>query len=308
MKDTDALKGLTQTIIEACKFRAPSLIVTLLGDFMAPHGGSFWMGSLIELMAPLGINERLVRTATFRLTKEGWLNSKQVGRKSYYTLTKSSVKSFEEAFRRVYTIPDAPWSGDWCLVFVNGADITQTLRDKLRAELFWLGFGMVSPNVFAHPTAEMPVVRDHLKSLGLVDKATLMRARIDELNEEESTGQFIRKCWDIEKLSADYTTFLDRFRPLWRMLHEKPPSPDLCFIIRLLVIHEYRRLTLRDPQLPTELLAPDWAGSAARILCRNLYRLVQAGAEEYLLAHTETADGPLPAAAPPYYRRFGGLN
>jgi phenylacetic acid degradation operon negative regulatory protein len=134
-----------------------------------------------------------------------------------------------------------------------------------------------------------------------------MRGRIDELNDEAATSQFIRKCWDIDKLAADYTVFLERFRPLWRMLRETPPSPALCFIIRLIVIHEYRRLTLRDPQLPAELLDPDWAGAKARILCRNLYRLVQGSAEEYLLTHAETADGPLPAASPQYYSRFGGL-
>jgi phenylacetic acid degradation operon negative regulatory protein len=308
-KENERLESLIEDIVQSCKFRAPSLIVTVLGDSLAPHGGTFWMGSLIELMAPLGLGERLVRTATFRLTKEGWLSARQVGRKSYYSLTKSSVKSFREAFRRVYTTTDQPWDGEWCLVFLNNSEISAELREQIKEDLFWHGFGTVSANVFAHPSMDIATVRDILKGHQVHEKAMLMRGRIDGLNDESATISFIRKCWDVDKLAADYTLFLDRFRPLWRLLHEKtPPDPRLCFIIRTTIIHEYRRLTLRDPHLPAELLSPDWAGGNAHLLCRNLYRLVYAGAEKYLLDHTETADGPLPAAGPEYYSRFGGLN
>ena len=52
--------------------RAKSLLMTLFGDAIAPHGGSIWLGSLIELMALFGgttkpVMAHLVRTG--RLTK-----------------------------------------------------------------------------------------------------------------------------------------------------------------------------------------------------------------------------------------------
>ena len=80
-----------------------------------------------------------------------------------------------------------------------------------------------------------------------------------------------------------------------------------CFLVRLLLIHEYRKLVLRDPQLPDELLPADWEGRAARQLCRNLYRLTALPAEGYLAQVLETADGPLPEMNDGFYRRFGGL-
>lgn len=80
-----------------------------------------------------------------------------------------------------------------------------------------------------------------------------------------------------------------------------------CFLARTLLIHEYRKLLLRDPQLPEELLPGDWEGRAARQLCRNIYRLVQARGEEFLSSALETADGPLPEVGESFYRRFGGL-
>jgi hypothetical protein len=55
------------------RVKAGSVIVTAFGDAIAPRGGVLWLGSLIQLLAPLGINERLVRTAAFRLVKEDWL-------------------------------------------------------------------------------------------------------------------------------------------------------------------------------------------------------------------------------------------
>ena len=62
--------------------RAKSLIVTVWGDALAPHGGAVWLSGLIRLMAPFGINERLVRTSVFRLARDGWLASRQAGRRS----------------------------------------------------------------------------------------------------------------------------------------------------------------------------------------------------------------------------------
>ncbi len=61
--------------------RASSLIITVWGDAIAPHGGAVMLAGLIELLAPFGINERLVRTSVFRLAREGWLAAKPVGRR-----------------------------------------------------------------------------------------------------------------------------------------------------------------------------------------------------------------------------------
>ena len=53
--------------------RSKSLVMTIFGDAIAPHGGAVWLGSLIELLAPFGVNDRLLRTSVFRLAQEGWL-------------------------------------------------------------------------------------------------------------------------------------------------------------------------------------------------------------------------------------------
>ena len=67
------------------------------------------------------------------------------------------------------------------------------------------------------------------------------------------------------------------------------------------------KVLLRDPQLPLELLPPNWHGLPAYQLCRNLYRGLHERADDYLSALMETADGPLPPPGKNLSSRFGGL-
>ena len=39
--------------------RAKSLVMTVFGDAIAPHGGTIWLGSLISLMSHFGINVKV---------------------------------------------------------------------------------------------------------------------------------------------------------------------------------------------------------------------------------------------------------
>src|SRR5512144_1193638 len=76
--------------------RATSLIITVWGDAIAPHGGAVMLSGLIELFEPFGINERLVRTSVFRLAREGWIVAKPMGRRSLYRLTRAGARRFEQ--------------------------------------------------------------------------------------------------------------------------------------------------------------------------------------------------------------------
>ena len=64
------------------RMKTGSLIVSIFGDAILPRGGRVWLGSLIRLLEPLQLNERLIRTSIFRLVKEGWLQSEALGRRA----------------------------------------------------------------------------------------------------------------------------------------------------------------------------------------------------------------------------------
>src|SRR4029077_20908820 len=100
--------------------RASSLVITVWGDAIAPHGGAVMLAGLIELLAPFGVNERLVRTSVFRLAREGWIAAKPIGRQSLYRLARNGVRRFELAYRRIYAPPVERWDESWEIVIGDG--------------------------------------------------------------------------------------------------------------------------------------------------------------------------------------------
>jgi len=77
-----------------------------------------------------------------------------------------------------------------------------------------------------------------------------------------------------------------------------------CFVVRTLLIHEYRRILLADPDLPAALLPVDWPGRTAAELTQLLYTAVAGGASHYAMQQLENAAGPLPAPADGAFTRF----
>src|SRR5210317_562396 len=305
MSIQSACKNLVDDFRARPTLRAGSLITTVFGDAIAPRGGTVWLGSLINTMADFGISERLVRTSVFRLAKDGWLQSQQIGRRSYYSLTEDGKEQFEQATNRIYGEPVDHWDGDWCLLLLSGLD-TAT-RETVRRECGWLGFGPLSANVLAHPSPEFAELDVTMRRLGVANSLVVMRGQT--IHGEAAMRELTRDCWNLDEIDAHYAEFVQRFRPVYKALSGRRAGTDReAFLIRTLLIQEYRKVLLRDPWLPAELLPANWHGAAAYQLCRNLYRGVHAQADAHLDSMMETADGPLPPPSRLFMRRFGGLN
>lgn len=285
--------------------RTGSLIISVFGDAIAPHGGAVWLGSLIEVLKPFGINQRLVRTSVFRLVRDGWLQSEQIGRRSYYRITRQGRTRFHDASRHIYSEPRREWDGGWCLVMLAGVDADR--REEFRRELGWFGFAPFSPNVMAHPAPDLSRVEDKLADIDGNDKVLVMQATASS-NRSRYLNELVHESWSLQELDDRYAAFLDRFRGIYREARARRTlEPETAFRVRTLLIHEYRKILLRDPFLPDELLPARWNGVPAYQLCRNLYSLVAGATERFLTERMETADGPLPPADPAFFQRFGGL-
>jgi phenylacetic acid degradation operon negative regulatory protein len=286
--------------------RAPSLTITIWGDAIAPHGGAVMLPGLIRLLEPFGVNARLTRTSVFRLARERWLAAKRIGRRSLYRLTPSGARRFEQAYRRIYAPPADSWNEEWELV-IAGA-LPSRRRQALRNELHWGGFGVLAPGVHARPMqagdAALPAAATDLSGLIVV------RARDDAALHGGSLSAAVPRAWDLARIAADYRKFLRRFGAVIERFRRASPDdhdPQQCFVVRTLLIHEYRRVLLRDPRLPVALLPLDWPGAAAYALCRDFYRLTHRCAERHLAAVLEGPHGALPPANAAFYARFGGL-
>ncbi|OEY66347.1 phenylacetic acid degradation operon negative regulatory protein PaaX [Marinobacter sp. X15-166B] len=300
------LSNLINDFQERRPLRAGSLIITAYGDIIHPRGGSVWLGSLMKLLAPMGVSERLVRTSAYRLVQDGWLQTRKVGRCSYYSVTGAGLRRFQQAFEHVYSLGNEDWDGSWCLVFLNQLD--PEVRAKVREELRWLSFGSMAPGVMEHPRFSRQELIPLLQEWGALDDTIVMKTQPMEQRSPRALRRQVKDSWNLDELGLRYKRFLEKFRPLWRELDNNDNlSPADCAIARLLLVHEYRKILLRDPLLPDELLPGDWEGRSAKHLCRNLYRAIYSRADDYLASILEGSSGPLPGPTTGFYRRFGGL-
>jgi phenylacetic acid degradation operon negative regulatory protein len=283
--------------------RGGSLIVTIFGDSIMPRGGSVTLGSLIALAAPFGLNERLVRTASARLAKDGWLEGRRAGKRSEYRLSDGGRERFAEATKRIYSEPDTQWSGRWTVIVLPPMRAAE--RREVREELVWRGFGALSTNVFAHPELDSRSLGLPRRSGGLLSKVIVFDAN---LADDGAPQRLVSLGWNLEELASRYQNFVKRFERVHAALHgDRILDHRACFIVRTLLIHEYRRLHLRDPLLPARLLRADWPGAQAAELCREIYSRVFAASELHLSSVAAQLAGPLPAPHPSVMQRFGGL-
>jgi phenylacetic acid degradation operon negative regulatory protein len=305
-----SLQRVTRKLIKEFRsqptLRAGSLIITVFGDAILPRGGTVWIGSLITVLKDFGISERLVRTSVYRLAQDDWLAALQLGRRSYYSLTRSGARKFERATSRIYGEPRQSWKGNWCLVLL--ADLDAEEKDLLRKELGWLGFASIASNLLAHPAPDLTQLEASLEQMGAQQKLVVLEGQALGRNRDDAMRSLVHKSWNLADIDARYESFVLRFRPAYQALESADDiDPHDAFLLRMLLIQEYRKILLRDPLLPADLLPGGWHGTAAYQLCRNLYRLLAAPADSYMGQMFETADGPLPPPAAAFYNRFGGL-
>ena len=222
--------------------RSKSLVMTVMGDAIAPHGGAAWLGSLIELLAPLGVTDRLVRTSVFRLVQEGWLTASREGRRSRYGFDPKSLPRFQRADRRIYAPPGLHWDGRWTLVIAPNGSIDGDLRTAVRKELAWEGFAMLGPGLLAHPGADAEGLLDALQRTGGREKVFVATAA--ELPDVGSRPlqELVGEGWDLTAVAQSYRGFIDQFTPLLALLRAAPDVAPLdAFAIRSLLIHAYLR-------------------------------------------------------------------
>jgi phenylacetic acid degradation operon negative regulatory protein len=274
--------------------RAWSLIVTIFGDVAAPRGGSLWLGTLNEIMGAFGVGEGVVRTALSRLAADGWVERSRVGRNSYFRLTPGASAESERAAVRIYRLPRQGWSGVWSLAILNDG-ASDNVADR-RGALRRAGFAQLNVNVFIAPGEQLPAIA--------LDSGQTMQLQAKSRTIDQDR-RIAAQAWKLDRLADAYRAFSDHFAPLCQALDSETQICELTALAaRLLVVHELRRIVLRDPGLPLELLGTDWQGLAARTLAQTLWLACLRPSERWLDSNARTLAGPLPKPALNLSRRF----
>lgn len=285
------VEALLDRFHERTPIRAGSLIVTVFGDAVIPRGGVLSLSSLHEIMRAFRVSDTLVRTALSRLVSEGWFERWKVGRNSYYRLTVKGQEAFAQATQRIYAEPPQSWHGSFDLLLLdNGQD-----RGALRAELTEIGYGALGPDLLIAAVASCDE-RDGVLRLSAAP-ADLATAR-----------RLAERAWPLESIEGRYQRFIDTYAGTLKALEQGARFSRLdALLVRILLIHDYRRAVLKDPLLPEQLLPNPWAGAAARLLCGTIYKTLLPAAEGWIDGHAQNDQGPLPPVDQGFRQRFAAI-
>lgn len=271
-----ALAGLLDRL-RAEPSRTGSVILTVYGDAIAPRGGEAAMADLLALGRALGVADGVVRTAVSRLARDGWLERHRQGRHSFYRLHPHRAAEFHAAAPRIYGRPDPAWGGGVWLAWPDPGPARRALEEA--------GWALAAPGVLVAPDGAVEPGGDvlHVHATGGAGALQALAAR----------------AWPLARLDASYARFVDTFGPL----APDGLGPLDAMAARVLLLHEHRRVALRDPRLPGAMLPEGWHGAEAWALCARLYRAL-APASEAWLDGVQCRTGPLPRGPDPA-GRFG---
>lgn len=255
---------------------------TLYGEYIQYYGGEIWVGSLIKLMNQFGVSESSVRGAMFRMVKKNLLQVRKIGNNSFYSVTDQGKRRVDDGVNRVYTTQSHTWDGKWRILIYSFPEEKRELRNKIRKELTWTGFGIISNSTWISPN---PLEDQVLKMIETYDieEYTLLFSSSSIVSHDNQS--IINKGWDLNKVSDAYDTFIEKYTSKFEILREKALNntlkDDECFIERTALVHEYRKFLFQDPGFPRDLLPEEWSGTKARELFWNIHQLISIPAVRY---------------------------
>lgn len=250
-----------------------SMIFTLYGDYIRHYGNKIWIGSLIKLLNEFGHNDQAVRAAISRMSKQGWVESEKQGNKSFYYLSSDGVRRIEEAAGRIFKLKPEKWDGKWSILMYTIPEEIRNIRDELRKELVWSGFGTFSNSCWVSPNTLDKQVTDLIRKYKIEEYVDYFVADYKGPHENK---RLIEKSWDLHDINDKYQLFISEYSQKYIIDKNKIQKGEMtsaeCFVERTKLVHEYRKFLFVDPGLPEELLPKKWLGGHAASLFSDYYR------------------------------------
>jgi phenylacetic acid degradation operon negative regulatory protein len=240
------------------------VLLTVLGEFVLPSGGSAWTTTLVSALALLGVEEATARQAIARSSTAALLVAEKDGRRTRWTLTPRAHRLLNEGAARIYGHgQEHPyWDGRWLLVLTNVPERNRHLRARLRTRLTWYGLGSLGSGMWVTPwSGREEEIVTALEELGLTDRTMTWVGKPGSLGDVEDR---IREIWDLDEVASSYQAFIDRVGI------ETASTFPQRFAALVQMVHEWRHFPAADPGLPRRLLPEGWpATEAAQLFARR---------------------------------------
>lgn len=234
-----------------------AMLLTVLGEFVLPHGGVAWTRTLLELLELLDVREQSARQTLARMHARGWLDRDRQGRNTRWVLTPQVKQVLQPGAKRIYEFGQTarPWNHSWLVVLASVPERDRGARYRMAQSLSWAGLGSLGQGTWLSPWVDDEhTVAEVIRRLGI--DATIFNARLGELGSPQALAA---AAWDLPALRDGYDSFIAETGDL---VGPAPVGPAAATALTLLV-HQWRRFPFLDPDLPSELLPDDWPGAAA---------------------------------------------
>lgn len=225
-------------LLECGPLKVWSLIVTILGDLCLSRQDRIPGKTLHLLTNRMGVSDQAVRVALHRLRRNGWVESQRDGRESSYALSEMGWAETQAVRARIYSgaLPDTSQ-----IRLIVAPAPTSELAEVLPADAV----------VIAPRTA---LVSGHIEDL----PDGFLASRFDQDQMPGWAGDLLAG----KELRQDYATLADSVETVTQS--ENPVDTLDRTVLRLLILHHWRRLRLRHGILPDCLLGTNWEGARAR--------------------------------------------
>ena len=226
--------------------RVWSLIVSFFGD-LAQSERDHVSGTLLTRFGQLaGVKPEAMRVALHRLRCDGWIDSERNGRTSHYFLTLMGRAESTAASPRIYAAAE-PFGKDWTILISRpGKRIADLIDGKGGAKAgFWFASENIAITSNARYFSDSQVLKMELTAVNLPDwlKGSLLDQDLIE------ACALLCKTLESIDLSEERS---NSFTPLETAT------------LRTLVVHSWRRVRLRQPDLPDWAFPDGWKGRECR--------------------------------------------
>lgn len=215
--------------------RVWSFIVTLFGDLARGRHDALSGATLSQLTSRVGIKPASMRVALHRLRKDGWIDNRREGRAGWYFLTEHGRTESISFSQRVYAPADtSPVAQDKAWHIIVCAPNSPPLENT--ASLFPVP-GQTGVFFGLGPMTEQPETLSVIGQIG-------------------PTPKWLRHALAGPELQHDYQIFETQLAEVTALLPSNIDALDRA-VLRGLIVHSWRRLLLRHPDLPDGIFGPE---------------------------------------------------
>jgi len=228
-----------------------------------------------------------------RLASDGWLERERIGRASYYHPSEMASAENEKASEVIYQFSKPGWNGRWLFALSTKAEgFTQNCRDDIHKQ----NFAFYGRKLAIAPDTDKAGSRPQIKH------AVLLKT------EEVGAPEFEGFKENIEFNVDCQPFYLNFINSVSQLNHESNAIESLngldAMALRTYLVHNWRRIVLKDVHWPAKARPENWLGFEAQGLMREIYRKLLPASENWLDRRDSVPEGKMPAASLALLERF----